>query len=144
VRRRYPSVQRGRVSSLTTLIPLFPRPSGGSVPICATWMVTSFRHPLPVESGSVCATWTNPTSRILPRDVSVPVCAAWTGTSSRPSLLSLSSHPLTHPEDDSSVGGIDSPRPATRPRLATCAAPCVPRFAFPLTPHDLHHALRPV
>jgi hypothetical protein len=61
-----------------------------------------------------CATWNDPSSRILPRDVSVPACATWARTSSRPSFPSSSSHPLTHPEDDSYVGGIDSPRDMRR------------------------------
>jgi hypothetical protein len=93
-------------------------------------------------------------------DVSMPGCATWAGNSSRPSLPS-SSRPLTHPEDGSSVGGIDSPpdpRRAVYPCLASCdvrralrpatrtttyAAPCVPLLAFPPAPHDLRHAMRP-
>jgi hypothetical protein len=107
------------------------------------------------------------------RDVSVPACATWAGTSSRPSLPSSSSHPLTHPKDDSSVGKIDSPRDSHRALCpATCAAPDARRLAPRLTSrdpqlaprlasrdlrralhptacvssdtHDLRHALRPV
>jgi hypothetical protein len=107
-------------------------------------MVTSSRNPFPIERGSVCATWTDPSSRILPRDVSLPACAMWAGTSSRPFLPSSSSHPLTHPEDDLSVGGIDSPRdphraprPAHASYPAISAAPYVPRLAPRLTSHDL-------
>jgi hypothetical protein len=140
-------VQRGRVSSLTTPSPLFPGPSGGSVPICATWMATSFRNLFPVESEPVCATWTGSSSRIFPRDVSVHVCATWAGTSSRPSHPSSSSYPLTHPENGSSVGGIDfprdlAPRPATRAALRDPPVLRILRLAPRLAPRDLRCALR--
>jgi hypothetical protein len=70
VRRLYPSVQQERVSSLTTLIPLFPQ--------TFLWE---------------CAHLCNVDGHLLPqppsyrerRDVSVPVCTTWTGISSRPS-----------------------------------------------------------
>jgi hypothetical protein len=139
VRKRYPSVQRGRVSSLP------PDPPAGVCPYVQRGWPPPPAIPLPIESGSVCATWADPTSRILSRDVSVPVCATWAGTSSF-------SYPLIHPEDDSSVGGIDSsrdplaprvPRPAPRLTSRDPPAPRVLRLAFPLAPHDLRHALRP-
>jgi hypothetical protein len=169
-------VQRGRVSSLTTLIPLFPQTlqrecahlcnvdqhlltsfspffsSSGSVPICAKWMVTSFRNPFSCRERARLCNVDQPLLSTPSRDVSVPACATWTGTSSRPSLPSSDS--LTHPDDGTSVGGIDSPRDPHRasrtvlrrklvprvlrlaPRLAsrdvrpaTCAVPYVPRPA---------------
>jgi hypothetical protein len=106
---------------LTSFSPLSP--SSGSVPICATLMVTPSRNPFPVEKG--------------------PVCATWAGTFSRPSLLSSPSYLLTHPEVDSSDGESTPPREPRRAvqpclasrdfhrilRPATCTASCVPRPA---------------
>jgi hypothetical protein len=102
-----------------------PRSSGRSVPSCAMW--------------------TDPSSRILPPDVSVPACATWACTFSRPSRASSSSQSQTHTQDDSPVGGIDSPRdprlavrtapqPTCASRPATCVSPGAPRPASRLTP----------
>jgi hypothetical protein len=133
VRRRCPSVQRGRVSSLTTPRPLFSRTLQRE---CA--------HPCNVDRPLL----SNP-----PCDVSVPVCVTWAGNFSRPSLPSSPSYPLTHPAVDPSDGESTPPReprcavhPCPAPRAlrpATCAVPYVPRIVQCLTSRNLRRTVRP-
>jgi hypothetical protein len=72
-----------------------PRPSCGSVPICATKMITSSRNPLSCRERDRLCNVDQPLLTTPSRDGSVPACAMWAGTSSRPSHPSSSSHPMT-------------------------------------------------
>jgi hypothetical protein len=70
VRRRCPSVQRGRVSSLTTpSSPLPPHhPAGVCLSVQRGWSPPP-ATPFPVEKGPICATWTGRSSLLPPPPV---------------------------------------------------------------------------